>query len=230
VRSSNNSGSWARKAFAVGAGVFLLASLAGKAAAQPGTLGTEIVGYYDNSEPSINNGTGAGDNIIRVIDPTGDDMCVMVYVLDNEEELGECCGCFITANELLSFSVEKNLTANWSENSHQQQSGVVYAFASTANNRDCIRPDGTTNDACNRGCDPSLGFAPPTTPIAHINGDITRVLELDSSGPQITETEMSNIGDDDSQEQNLTSQCWFRTRHNNGFGACTCPTEGGPTS
>ena len=41
------------------------------------------------------------------------DQCAMIYVFDNSEEMGECCGCPITPAQRLSFSVEHNLLSNW---------------------------------------------------------------------------------------------------------------------
>ena len=64
------------------------------------------------------------DNIIRLINPNGaangnlagakpQPVCAMIYVFDDDQEMGECCGCPLTSTQLATFSVEKNLTSNW---------------------------------------------------------------------------------------------------------------------
>jgi hypothetical protein len=67
-----------------------------------------------------NNGTVAGyDQEVRIINPGAyapsyppSDLCAMVYVFDNTQELTECCGCLITTNGLLEASVKNDLTSN----------------------------------------------------------------------------------------------------------------------
>ena len=222
MRSSvKNRGSLAGKALAVAAGILMTASFVGKAAADP-IPGTEIVGYFDFAEPTSDNGTGAGDNIVRIVNDTAKDMCALIYVFDDDEEMGECCGCVMSPNKLINLSVERDLTQSWREASQDQQSGVVYAFSSAPNNRLCVLSNGKPNFACNGGCDPSLGFQPPTTPIPHINGNITRVQRI-GEVESITETDMTNNGDDDVQEHALASQCSNIVNHGSGLGICRCP-------
>ena len=224
MRSSvKNNGSLASKALAVAAGILLSASLVGKAAADP-IPGTEIVGYFDTEATSTNNSTGAGDNIVRIVNDTSIEMCALIYVFDDDEEMGECCGCVLSPNKLINLSVERDLTQSWREASGNFENGVVYAFSSAPNNRQCILSNGKPNPACNAGCDPALGFTPPTTPIPHINGNITRVQEIGSQ-ESITETDMTNNGDDDSQEHALASQCSNIVNHGSGLGACRCPSS-----
>src|SRR5258706_6142074 len=87
VRSSViNKGSLASKALAVAAGFLLTASFVGKAAADP-IPGTVIVGYFDTAESTSDNGTGDGDNIVRIVNDTGKEMCALIYVFDDDEEM-----------------------------------------------------------------------------------------------------------------------------------------------
>ena len=214
-------GSLASKALAVAAGFLMTVSFVGKAAADP-IPGTEIVGYFDFDEPTTDNGTGDGDNVVRIVNDTSKEMCALIYVFDDDEEMGACCGCVLSPNKLISLSVERDLTSSWREASMDQESGVVYAFSSAPNNRQCLLSNGKRNYACNSGCDPSLGFQPPTTPIPHINGNITRVQRIGEVA-SITETDMTNVGDDDSQEHALASQCSNIVNHGSGLGICQCP-------
>jgi hypothetical protein len=68
--------------------------------------------YYSN------NG-GALDQEVRIINPGAyapsyppSNLCAMVYVFNNDQELQECCGCLISPDGLLELSVNKNLTSN----------------------------------------------------------------------------------------------------------------------
>ena len=94
-----------------------------------GCPGTLLTTYYQTTGSN-------GDNIINLVNPTGPtsdllvglseyDACAMIYVFDTNENLGECCGCPITAQGLLSLSVEKNLTANWGLSEGAQSSGTI---------------------------------------------------------------------------------------------------------
>ena len=82
------------------------AASSGAAAADPGSV---LYGYYDVSEPTTDNGTCNGDNVMRLINTTGQDMCALIYVFDDDEQLGECCGCPLTANEQENFLVSTNI-------------------------------------------------------------------------------------------------------------------------
>ena len=62
-----------------------------------------------------NNGvTGAPDGTVRVTNPgtSNGNLCAMVYVFDNDQQMSECCGCITTPDGLRTFSVLKNLTGN----------------------------------------------------------------------------------------------------------------------
>ena len=73
------------------------------------------VDYYSNAHT-----TGAPDATVRVINPgttskstsEAADLCALIYVFDANQEMSECCGCKITANQLLTISVNNNLTSN----------------------------------------------------------------------------------------------------------------------
>jgi hypothetical protein len=59
--------------------------------------------------------TGAPDGTLRVIndgDAAGADLCASVYVFDNSQELSECCSIRVTADGIISESVNRNLLSN----------------------------------------------------------------------------------------------------------------------
>src|SRR5271165_3177559 len=62
-----------------------------------------------------NNGvSGAPDATLRVTNPgtSNGNLCAMVYVFDNDQQMDECCGCITTPDGLRTFSVTKDLTSN----------------------------------------------------------------------------------------------------------------------
>ena len=127
--------------------------------------------YYD----IIGAPGGAGDNILTLINPSGSanpnlggagtDTCAMIYVFDDDEEMGECCGCPISPAGIKTCSVEHDLTSNWGiaaaegrDNANgaiaivAAASNVAYVTGSPSNGQFC--PD-TQSAACNAGCDPT---------------------------------------------------------------------------
>src|SRR5271169_1073002 len=64
-------------------------STTGSTAAAVPDPGTNMVGYYDIGEPMLENGSGVGDNLLRLINPTqangeGGTICAMIYVFDDD--------------------------------------------------------------------------------------------------------------------------------------------------
>jgi hypothetical protein len=99
--------------------VVALALVAGsqvaRAQSAPITSDVYTVDYYSNA-----NTTGAEDGTVRIINPgttsksasEAADLCALIYVFDANQEMSECCGCFLSANGLLTLSVNNNLTSN----------------------------------------------------------------------------------------------------------------------
>jgi len=80
------------------------------------TLDVYQLTYYDNNIP----GAPLDSSVIRVVNPglTGSPispdegtLCANIYVFDDTQEMLECCSCPITANGLLTLSVQE-LTEN----------------------------------------------------------------------------------------------------------------------
>src|SRR5208282_6297989 len=65
--------------------------------------------YYSNAHT-----TYAPDATVRIVNDGNTDgtLYADIYVLDDSQELQECCGCLITKDGLLSESVNTELTAN----------------------------------------------------------------------------------------------------------------------
>src|SRR5208337_4594898 len=79
------------------------------ASAQDPVGGLFSVNYFAN-----NGVAGAPDATVRVTNPgtSNGNLCAMVYVFDNDQQMSECCGCITTPDGLRTFSVTKDLTSN----------------------------------------------------------------------------------------------------------------------
>jgi hypothetical protein len=139
---------------------------------------------------TLNDG-GNGDNVLRLIDPNGCsngfgisngactsevDQCAMIYVFDDDQEMGECCGCPITPNELEEYSVEDDLANNFQQASPDNGAGVIVVVGSAINAPLGCNP---ANQTCNQiapgpgvpGCDPTVPAV--TAGDTNLDGSIT---------------------------------------------------------
>jgi len=78
----------------------------GTAAPPADTLKVE---YFSNA-----NTGGAADATVRVTNPgtAPGNVCANIFVFDSEQELTECCSCFLSPDGLRTLSVNTDLTAN----------------------------------------------------------------------------------------------------------------------
>jgi hypothetical protein len=176
--------------------------------------GTFFTAYYDVSED-----TGAGDNVLRLSLPTRSDgnLCAMIYVFDDDEELGECCGCPLTPNQLATLSVENDLTSNWEIAGFDTDSGVIQIMSFKPNNLTSCDPA----KGCNGGCDPTTGGSPDIT----LNGSITHT-QLIGRIVDLTEVDITDNGNSDSSEcPYLEDQCASIISNGSGRGVCDCGTD-----
>jgi len=182
------------------------------------------IGAFDVSEPASENGTGAGDNVLHLINPTADngDLCAMMFVYDDDQELGECCGCPLSPDKLLSLSVERQLTSNWALNMPDTDSGVVAIYSTLPNNPGCLNPDGTDALACNGGCDPTVVFN--GTPA--LVGSILKTQAIGTGKATVTETNLFQEGLPDEQEVGRAFLfCLVNVFNGSGHGVCNCGPE-----
>ena len=71
-----------------------------------------FVTYYSNANTS-----GAPDGTLRIVNDgdyatTAPGLWAAIYVFDDSQEMRSCCACYVSADGLLSESVNKELTAN----------------------------------------------------------------------------------------------------------------------
>jgi hypothetical protein len=210
--------------------VTFIASTANATLRRPGPAGgtsagasdpsTFNVGYFDVSEPVVENGSGAGDNFVKLINPTAanGNLCAMIYMYDDDQEIGECCGCPLSPNKLLTLSVENDLTSNWEVAAGDEENGVVKIVSAVPN----VSPLACDpRKGCNGGCDPTQAYA--QTPA--LVGSILKTSTI-GAVTSLTETNMFAEGAPDATEAtNLINGCAFIIKDGSGKGDCDCGPE-----
>jgi len=240
----------AKGALAIGALalVTLAASAEGATLRRAGTSGANANGAEGDPTgnylftwfaQSINNGNG--DNVLRLIDPNGCgngsgitngscttevDQCAMIYVFDDDQEMGECCGCPITPNELQNYSVQTQLADNFQQASPDNGSGVVIVVGSAINAPTGCNP---ANETCNQlapgsgvpGCDPTVPAI--TEGDTNLYGSITHN-QIIGGTAGLTEMAMFDQGAGDPVDNAyLVSECGAIAGNASGrAGFCSC--------
>jgi|SRR5271155_661402 hypothetical protein len=169
---------------------------------------TFFSGYFDF-------GTGSTvDNILRLENPTSTNgnICAMIYVFDAREEMGECCGCLLTPNQMLDGSVKQMIgTQEWAVAPGVPVRGVLQIVSALPN----------ASALSNKGnvCSPSQPYiATPT-----LNGWITHVQTV-SAVPGLTEVSLTDNGSTDATEGPfLINLCGEIIGNGTGAGICVCP-------
>jgi hypothetical protein len=189
---------------------------------------------------------GNGDNIIRLINPNGaangnlagakeQEVCAMIYVFDDDEEMGECCGCPLSSTQLATFSVEFNLTDDCGltggPEGGDHRNGSI-AIVAAAPNTTVLTPGGG-DGAANGGCDPTNVPGYSVTTASNLLGSVTHnqiVQEGSTSSSGFTSglTEIGLFDDAGGDPTNLIylqTQCGALIGNGSKGGICTCPIE-----
>ena len=222
------------------------------AQATTGGPGEVLWTWYDTTSREPDDiSTGNGDNILTLINPNNSanpnlggaaiDTCAMIYVFDDDQEMGECCGCPISPAGIETFSVEHDLTANWgirgfegSDNGHGSLA-VIASGSNTAyvgngpfsNGHNCIL--GQTI-ACNAGCDPTANPGYSVSSAFTLLGSMEHNQIVDSGtglislSAGLTESALfDNGGGDPNNLFYLQAQCSALVGNGSGGGVCHCP-------
>jgi hypothetical protein len=157
---------------------------------------------------------GAADETVNILNPgiqstasTTGTLCANIYVFDQSQELKECCSCPITANGLLTLSVNGDLTAN---------SGNGLPFANGAGTIDVVP-----------GSIPSTGYcdASNVTSAPDLNVWATHVAYGVSDGDAtlpIVESPASDLTLAGSALTDFVTYCGFIETNDSGTGICSC--------
>jgi hypothetical protein len=173
---------------------------AGLASAQTIGSSTDVfkINYFSN------NVAAAPDATVRIDNPglTYGNLCAMVYVFDNDQQLTECCGCVETHNGLRTLSVKHDLTSN-PLTGVVSSAGVIKIVSAAVNNSPC---DATAN----------------VSPKANLRAWVTHIQNVISGSYPITETESSDSTLGATELANLQAQCAFIGILGSGHGICSC--------
>ena len=156
-----------------------------------------------------NNAAPAPDATVRIDNPglTYGNLCAMIYVFDQDQQLTECCGCVETHNGLRTISVRSNLTSN-PLTGIVSRNGVIKIVSAAVNG-------GSFNGT---GCGPDANV----TPNANLRSWVTHIQNPVGAAFPITETESSDSTLGATELANLQAQCAFVGILGSGHGVCSC--------
>ena len=165
------------------------------------SLNAFSVNYFANNGVS-----GAPDATVRVTNPgtSNGNVCAMVYVFDNDQQMDECCGCLTTPDGLRTFSVKKDLTSN--------------PLVGTVVNNGDIKILGTAVN--NSPCDPTTNIKV----LYGLDSWATHIQNKVGTAYPITETAFSPAALSAGELANLQADCYFVNRLGSGHGICSCGT------
>ncbi|MFZ0230652.1 MAG: hypothetical protein WAL41_27760 [Mycobacterium sp.] len=191
--------------------VAVAALLGGTATAQStGDEAAYFVAYYSNA-----NTAEAPDGVVRLINDGSQatwesegqlngTLWAAIYVFDDSQELQSCCACEVTADGLLSESVNKQLTAN-TFTGNKLTRGVIKIVSSSCGD--------------------------PTHPVvaSGLRGWFTTVdaaTNIPSKGPfYVTRTELHDANLGGVELENLGTLCSYGLTIGSGKGLCSCTPE-----
>jgi len=193
------------------------ASAANSGGSDPGTF---LVSYFD---------VFTNENNLRIVNPTklNGSICAMIYVFDASEEMGECCGCPITPNELLYGQIQRDLLSRWATGNPAPGAGVIKIVSTLKTGSSCPFGD----PACNKGggftssppiaCDPTSEST--QSPVANLSAWITHSEAVGTTTANSVE-EFADEGSADSSEGAfLPQECENIISNGTGEGWCSCP-------
>ena len=177
-----------------------LALCAGSAWAAVTTPGPDTlkVDYFANA-----NTAGAPDGTYRLTNPgtAGGSLCAAIYVFDPNQELSECCSCYLSPDGLRTLSVNTDLTGN-PLTGVILSTGVVKIVSTPTRGGVCPLPTSLT---------PTAGIRSWGTHIQNSNFAITETASQDAT---LSAAEVSR----------LQCECYAIQLDGSQKGVCTCGT------
>jgi hypothetical protein len=144
------------------------------------------------------------DTTLRIANPglSGTDLCAMIYVFDQKQQLVECCGCSVSLDGLLVLSLRNDLLAN-----------PLTGIKSIDGAVDVIAADHAGNPQCDASSiSPSGILAAWSTNLASAGNGAYTILEDNAA--------LSPLGDQ--QLSASQAQCSFVRTLGSGQGTCSC--------
>jgi hypothetical protein len=191
--------------------ILLSVLLAGVVIASNGVASAQDVykvDYFSNNNYILTSG-GIGfpptlpTAIVRITNPglTYGNLCAMIYVFDQDQQMTECCGCSVSHNGLLTLTVPQ-LTLN-PLTYVVSHNGVIKVVSAAVNNSPC---DPTAN----------------VTPKPNLRVWVTHIQNPIGTAYPLTETEASDSTLGATELANLQAQCSFINILGSGQGICNC--------
>jgi Bacterial Ig-like domain (group 2) len=157
------------------------------------------VSYFSNAHSSK-----IADDTVRLTNPgvIYSNLCAEIYVFDQDQQLGECCGCLLTPDGLLTLSVNRDLTGN-PLTGVPSVNGVIKI----------VPADASGNPSCD---------ATAITPTASLAAWSTNIQAGSTSTLAMTETpfQLTPLGNDELAA--IESQCSYAVSLGTGQGVCGC--------
>jgi trimeric autotransporter adhesin len=155
---------------------------------------------YFNRVNSIASGV---DGTVELANPgfTAGNLCAMVYVFDQQQELNECCGCTISYNGMRTFSLLTDLTGN-PLTGKEPLAGTIEIVPA--------------NPGQNGVCDPGS-----SSPNSMLPGWATNVQGA-AGAYQVTEIPLATVPLAATQAQVLAGECSILEQLGEGKGVCSC--------
>ncbi len=182
-----------------------------------------FVTYYSNANTS-----GAPDGTLRIIND-GDQattdvegvengtLDAAIYVFDDSQEMISCCACPITADGVLSESVNKELTANTFTGRGELTRGVIKVISTIETS-----PTGENPYIGLRGWMTHIQATTTTFPAPGPGSPVNAV----EKGPWfVTEDALADSNLSGTEIGNLVTVCSYGLTIGSGYGLCPCTLE-----
>lgn len=173
-----------------------------------GQADTYKVNYFSNNLYTlVSGGVGVAPNLplasVQITNPglTYGNLCAMIYVFDQDQQMTECCGCSVSHNGLLTLTVPQ-LTLN-PLTFVVSHNGLIKVVSAAINSSPC---DPTGN----------------VTPKANLRVWVTHIQNIVGTAYPVTETESSDSTLGATELANLQAQCSFIHILGSGHGICNC--------
>jgi hypothetical protein len=157
------------------------------------------VDYFANA-----NTAGAPDGTVRIDNPgtAGTGLCAAIYVFDAQEEMSECCSCYVSPDDLRTLSVNTDLTSN-------PLTGVILSGG-------LVKLVSTTA--------PASHVCPLPTSLNPTPAIRAWATHIQNSNFTVTETASQDATFSSWEQGQLQSQCRAINTDGSGHGICTCGT------
>ena len=203
------------------------------------------LGYYGGANMGlpaaevniVNPGSSGG---YSYFDPTAPgpygDLCANIYVFTSDQEMVECCSCFLSPNGLRTLNIDVDLTANPLTSTPPHQ-GLIKIVSS---NIDTSQGDGACSGVSTNPGLRSVFTDVATTPYypegslrtwsTHIRPTTATLFTLTEASFRHADLGQKHYGDGASSEdrdgsselRKLQQQCHFIALNGSGHGHCTC--------